>query len=358
MQDIINTFKLEGKPVKSIPFGSGHINQTWLVETDHPHRYILQKVNTGVFPNGAGLMNNIILVTDHLRKKDPDPRHVLTLVPAKDGQLYIMQGENELWRMYEYVTGGICLDRAETPADFMLSGKAFGNFQMQMADFPAEKLVEVIPGFHDTPGRFRALNRAVREDKMNRAASARREIDLYLEREEKAGLLMDLLQKGELPLRVTHNDTKLNNVMLDEKTREPLCILDLDTVMPGIIASDFGDSIRFGASTAAEDELDLEKVHLDLALYEAYVKGFLGACGAALNETELETLADGARLITLEIGARFLTDYLEGDTYFHTSRPGHNLDRARTQMALVIENEQNEGRIRDMIRRIRTEEGL
>ena len=358
MQDMAMTFATEGKPVRCIPYGSGHINETWLVETDRPHRYILQKVNTGVFPNGKGLMNNIILVTEHLRKKDPDPRHVLTLVPAKDGQLYIMQGENELWRMYEYVTGGICLDRAETPEEFMLSGKAFGSFQMQMADFPAEKLVEVIPGFHDTPGRFRALKKAVREDRMNRAASARREIDLFLEREEKAGLLMDLLRKGELPLRVTHNDTKLNNVMLDEKTRQPLCILDLDTVMPGIAASDFGDSIRFGASTAAEDEPDLEKVHLDLELYEAYTRGFLGACGAALNGTELETLADGARLITLEIGARFLTDYLEGDTYFHTSRPGHNLDRARTQMALVIENEKYEGRIREMIRRIRTEEGL
>lgn len=355
MQDMTMAFETEGKPVRCIPYGSGHINETWLVETDRPHRYILQKVNTGVFPNGRGLMNNIILVTEHLRKKDPDPRHVLTLVPAKDGQLYIMKEGNELWRMYEYVTGGICLDRAETPGEFMLSGKAFGNFQMQMADFPAEKLIEVIPGFHDTPGRFRALKKAVREDKMSRAASARREIDLYLEREEKAGLLTDLLRKGRLPLRVTHNDTKLNNVMLDEKTRQPLCILDLDTVMPGIAASDFGDSIRFGASTAAEDEPDLEKVHLDLTLYEAYTKGFLGACGAALNETELETLADGARLITLEIGARFLTDYLEGDVYFHTSRPGQNLDRARTQMALVMENEQNESRIRQMIRRIRTE---
>ena len=358
MQEIISAFQLEGQPVRCIPYGSGHINQTWLVETDRPHRYILQKVNTGVFPNGAGLMNNIILVTEHLRKKDPDPRHVLTLVPTKDGRLYISQGENELWRVYEFVSGGICLDLAETPDDFRLSGKAFGNFQMQMADFPAEQLVEVIPGFHDTPGRFRALNRAVREDRMNRAASARKEIDLYLEREGSAGLLTDLLNKGELPLRVTHNDTKLNNVMLDRESREPLCILDLDTVMPGIVASDFGDSIRFGASTALEDETDLEKVHLDLTLYEAYTRGFLEACGKALTRTELDTLADGARLITLEIGARFLTDYLEGDTYFHTTHPEHNLERARTQIALVLENEQKEARIRDMIRRVETEAGL
>ena len=358
MQEILRAFRTEGNPVSCRPYGSGHINRTWLAETDKGHRYILQQVNTGVFPNGAGLMNNIILVTEHLRKKDPDPRHVLTLVPLRDGGMYISQGKDELWRMYEYVEGGICLDRAETPEDFRLSGKAFGMFQMQMADFPAEQLAEVIPGFHDTPARFRALEKAVREDRAGRAASARKEIGLYLERKDSAGLLTDLQRKGDLPLRVTHNDTKLNNVMLDRETREPLCILDLDTVMPGIAASDFGDSIRFGASTAAEDEQDLEKVHLDLNLYEAYTRGFLAACGRALTEAELETLADGARIITLENGARFLTDYLEGDTYFHTDRPEHNLDRARTQIALVRENEANESRIREMIRRVRTEEGL
>ena len=358
MQEIISAFATEGKPVRCIPYGSGHINETWLVETDQPHRYILQKVNTGVFPNGAGLMNNIILVTEHLRKKDPDPRHVLTLVPTGDGHMYIGKDENELWRMYEFVSGGICLNQAETPEDFRLSGKAFGLFQMQMADFPAERLVEVIPGFHDTPGRFRALNKAISEDRMNRAKDARREIDLYLEREATAGLLTDLQNRGELPLRVTHNDTKLNNVMLDEKTREPLCILDLDTVMPGIAASDYGDSIRFGASTAVEDEKDLSRVHLDLGLFEAYTRGFLGTCGTALTNTELDTLADGARLITLEIGARFLTDYLEGDTYFHITHPEHNLERARTQIALVIENEKNENRIRKMIRQVQNEEGL
>ena len=358
MQEIVSAFATEGKPVRCIPYGSGHINETWLVETDRPHRYILQKVNTGVFPNGRGLMNNIILVTEHLRKKDPDPRHVLTLIPTKDGAYYISRGGNELWRMYEYVNGGVCLDLAESPEDFKLSGKAFGMFQMQMADFPAETLTEVIPGFHDTPGRFRALNKAIREDRMNRAASARREIDLYLEREAAAGLLTGMQARGELPLRVTHNDTKLNNVMLDAKTSEPLCILDLDTVMPGIVASDFGDSIRFGASTALEDEKDLDKVHLDLNLFEAYTRGFLGACGKVLTREELDTLADSARLITLEIGARFLTDYLEGDTYFHTSHPEHNLERARTQIALVQENEKYEGRIREMIRRVEKEEGL
>ena len=358
MQDIINTFKLEGQPVKSIPFGSGHINQTWLVETDHPHRYILQKVNTGVFPNGAGLMNNIILVTDHLRKKDPDPRHVLTLVPTKDGQLYISKGENELWRVYEFVTGGISLDRAETPEDFRLSGLAFGGFQRQMADFPAEKLVEVIPGFHDTPKRYGAFHQALKEDRLNRAKSVQAEIDFILEREQGAGLLMDLLREGQLPLRVTHNDTKLNNVMLDEKTRQPLCILDLDTVMPGLVANDFGESVRFGASTAAEDEPDTAKVHVDLSLYEVFARGFLSACGAQLTDTEKETLPDGARMMSLENGMRFLTDYLEGDTYFHIARPEHNLDRSRAQLALVREMEQKDAAIRQMMKQIQTEERI
>lgn len=356
MQEIVQLFQTEGKAVRCVPYGSGHINQTWLVETDKGRRYILQKVNTVTFPDPDGLMSNIILVTEHLRKKDPAPGHVLTLVPDAEGRYYLIRPGNELWRMYEFIGGGVCLDRPETPDDFRLSGKAFGIFQRQMADFAADKLVEVIPGFHDTPGRYAAFHRALREDRMNRAASARREIDFYLEREETAGAMIAMQRRGELPLRVTHNDTKLNNVMLDRETREPLCILDLDTVMPGLAANDFGDSIRFGASTAAEDEPDTAKVHLDLNLYETYARGFLGACGKQLSEAERDTLADGARLMTLECGVRFLMDYLDGDTYFHTERPGQNLDRARTQMALVRENEEKEGGIREMIRRILKEE--
>ena len=358
MEEIISRFALDGKAFRCEPFGSGHINQTWKVETDRGHRYILQKVNTGVFPNGTGLMNNIILVTEHLRKKDPDPRHVLTLVPTMDGRLYISLGENELWRVYEFVTGGICLDRAETPEDFRLSGLAFGQFQRQMADFPTEKLVEVIPGFHDTPKRYGAFHRALKEDRLNRAKVVQPEIEFILEREETAGLMTGMLARGELPLRVTHNDTKLNNVMLDETTRQPLCILDLDTVMPGLVGNDFGESVRFGASTAAEDEPDTNRVHVDLGLYEVFARGFLSACGAQLTEPEKETLPDGARLMSLENGMRFLTDYLEGDTYFHIARPEHNLDRSRAQLALVLEMEQKEDRIRQMIRRIRSEENI
>lgn len=355
MQEILNHFRTEGIPVSCAPYGSGHINRTFLVETDRKERYILQKVNTVTFPDPEGLMNNIILVTDHLRKKDPAPGHVLTLVPTTEGQYYMLLPGNELWRMYEFIGGGVCLDRAETPEDFRLSGKAFGLFQRQMADFDASKLKEIIPGFHNTPGRYKAFHKALEEDKANRAQTVQKEIDFYLEREETAGMMTEMQQRKELPLRVTHNDTKLNNVMLDKETREPLCILDLDTVMPGLAGNDFGDSIRFGASTADEDEPDTEKVHLDLNLYEAYARGFLGACGKALTRTELEILPDGARLMTLECGLRFLTDYLQGDIYFHTARPNHNLDRTRTQIALVRDMEANDSRIRKMIREITAE---
>ena len=355
MQEILSHFRTEGKPVKYVPYGSGHINETYLVETDLDKRYILQKVNTITFPDPEGLMNNIILVTDHLRKKDPTPGHVLTLVPTTDNRYYMLLTGNQLWRMYEFIGGGVCLDRAETQEDFRLSGKAFGLFQRQMADFDPSKLTEVIPHFHDTPGRYLDFHKALEEDKENRAHTVSKEIGFYLEREESAGKMTAMQQNGQLPLRVTHNDTKLNNVMLDKETREPLCILDLDTVMPGLAANDFGDSIRFGASTAAEDEPDTEKVHLDLTLYEAYTKGFLGACGKSLTRSELETLPDGARLMTLECGLRFLTDYLEGDIYFHTARDNHNLDRTRTQMALVRDMEAKESHIRKMIQRIAAE---
>lgn len=352
MREKAELFQTEGSIIRCVPFGSGHINQTWLVVTNQPHLYILQRVNTETFRDPAGLMNNILVVTGHLRKKDPDPRHVLTLVKMKDGRDYILNDRKELWRMYEYVTGGVCLDRAETADDFRNSGTAFGTFQNRMSDFPAERLTETIPAFHDTPKRYQALHEAIREDRAGRAKTVQQEISFMLEREEKAGLLQKMLKAGNLPLRVTHNDTKLNNVMLDETTREPLCILDLDTVMPGLAANDFGDSIRFGACTAEEDEKDLGKVHLDLNLYRAYAEGFLHACGDRLEADERETLPDGARIITLENGVRFLTDYLNGDTYFHIERPEHNLDRTRTQMVLVTEMENNDSIIRRMMNEI------
>ena len=350
-EKMIREFRTEGRVIACVPFGSGHINRTWLAVTNAPRLYILQQVNTQIFRDPDGLMRNIMLVTDHLRRKNPAPGRVMTLVETKDGQKYITR-EDGLWRLYDYVTGGVCLEQAETAEDFRMSGKAFGQFQRDMADFPAEELTEAIPGFHNTPARFAALRRAAKADVLGRVKTAQAELDFLLEREEYAGMLVRMQEAGELPLRVTHNDTKLNNVMLDGETHEPLCILDLDTVMPGLTATDFGDAIRFGASTAAEDERDLDKVHLDLNLYKAFAEGFLGACGESLTPAERQTLADGARIITMEIGSRFLADYLEGDTYFHIDRPEHNLDRARTQIALAKDMEKYDGEIREMLSRI------
>ncbi len=339
MLDIVYRFKLQGTPIGCIEFGSGHINKTYLVVTNLPHLYILQNVNTQTFRDPQGLMRNVILVTEHIRKKVQDPRQVLHLIPTLDGQQYILEEGSALWRMYDYVTGSICLDQAQSAEDFRQAGKAFGIFQRQLSDFPADQLTEVIPDFHHTPKRYEALHRAIDQDCMNRAAGVKEEINFYLEREASAGELISLLNTGELPLRVTHNDTKLNNVMLDEITREPLCIVDLDTVMPGLAAYDYGDAIRFGASEAAEDERDLNKVRMSLDLYKTFSEGYLSVCGDSLTALERETLPEGARLMTLECGSRFLTDYLQGDTYFHVARPEHNLDRARTQMALVRDME-------------------
>ena len=352
MLDIISRFRLEGTPIACIDFGSGHINRTFLVVTNQSHLYVLQNVNTNIFPDADGLMRNVILVTQHIRKKVSDPRQVLQLVPTYDNRFYILEEGNQLWRMYEYVTGSICLNQAENAEDFRQAGKAFGTFQRQLSDFPAEELTEVIPGFHDTPKRYSAFHRAIEMDSKNRAAGVRDEISFFLEREASAGKLVQMLNAGELPLRVTHNDTKLNNVMLDEVTREPLCVVDLDTVMPGLTAYDFGDAIRFGASEAAEDEKYLSKVRMSLELYQAFAEGFLSVCGDSLTPAERESLTDGAWTITLECGMRFLTDYLQGDTYFHIARPEHNLDRARTQIALVRDMENKWSEMQSIIRRL------
>lgn len=347
MWDIIEQFSLDGLPISCARYGSGHINETYLLTTNRPHLYILQKINNHVFSNAQGLMQNIVQVTEHIAQKYADPGHALTLVPTKAGHKYLCLENNEIWRLYEFVTDSVCLNRAETLDDFRQSGAAFGMFQQQLADFPAQNLIEVIPDFHHTPKRYEAFKRAVEADKLNRLKKVQLEVDFYMEREKDAGLLLGLLAKKEINLRVAHNDTKLNNVMLDQATHAPRCVIDLDTVMPGLAATDFGDSIRFGASTADEDERDLDKVSLSLELYKSYAEGFLSVCKGSLNQAELETLPDGARLMTLECGLRFLADYLEGDVYFHTARPEHNLDRARTQMTLVKDMEHKH---QDMLR--------
>lgn len=348
MLNICGKFQTKGAALSCEPYGNGHINATYLVKTDE-EQYILQRINHHIFQDVPGLMRNVERVTAFLAEKDPDPRHSLHLVPAKDGAAYV-EAEGEFYRMYDFVHDSICLDAPETDEDFYQSAVAFGSFQRQLADFPANELSETIPRFHDTPNRYRALRAAIEKDALGRAASCREEIEFALAREADAAVMINLLAAGELPLRVTHNDTKLNNVMLDAKTRRPLCVIDLDTVMPGLAANDFGDSIRFGANTGAEDEKDLTKISLSLARYEAFARGFLEACGKALTPKEIETLPWGAKLMTLECGVRFLTDYLEGDTYFRIHRPEHNLDRTRTQFALVADMEKKWTQICDIVK--------
>ena len=348
MLNICGKFQTKGAALSCEPYGNGHINATYLVKTDE-EQYILQRINHHIFQDVPGLMRNVERVTAFLAEKDPDPRHSLHLVPAKDGAAYV-EAEGEFYRMYDFVHDSICLDAPETDEDFYQSAVAFGSFQRQLADFLANELSETIPRFHDTPNRYRALRAAIEKDALGRAASCREEIEFALTREADAAVMMNLLAAGELPLRVTHNDTKLNNVMLDAKTRKPLCVIDLDTVMPGLAANDFGDSIRFGANTGAEDEKDLTKISLSLARYEAFARGFLEACGKALTPKEIETLPWGAKLMTLECGVRFLTDYLEGDTYFRIHRPEHNLDRTRTQFALVADMEKKWTQMCDIVK--------
>lgn len=347
MIDIFRMFEIEGEPVSVTPYGNGHINQTFVAVTDR-RRYILQRINNSIFTDVDGLMNNINLVSEYLSWRDTDPRHVLKPLRTCEGGLYAF-ADGGYWRLYNFIEDSICLEAAESEQDFETSARAFGDFQRRLAGFDASLLVETIPHFHDTPDRYRIFREALAKDPLGRAKGVAKEIEFALEHEKMAGTMTDMLAKGELNLRVTHNDTKLNNVLLDAKTRMPLCVIDLDTVMPGLAGNDFGDSIRFGASTAAEDERDLDKVHFSHKLYEAYARGFLGECGASLTQNEIETLPVGAMLMTLECGVRFLTDHIMGDTYFRIHRENHNLDRCRTQFRLVTEMEEQRGKMLDTV---------
>ena len=336
--EVLKQFQLDAPAVSSDRYGCGHINETYLVVTESGRRYILQKISNRAFPDVAGLQENISAVTTHLHTQIENPYGALTLIPTLDGKTYYHAGENSDWRVYDFIEGSLCLQAPETPEDFYQSAIAFGTFQQQLADFPAETLHETIKNFHNTPDRFRIFKEVLAKDVMGRAKDVQPEIDFVLAHEEIGSKLTSMLASGELPLRVTHNDTKLNNVMLDEKLRTPLCVIDLDTTMPGLSAYDFGDSIRFGAATAAEDEKDLSKVTMSLDRFRAYTRGFVKAC-PGLTEAELDMLADGARTMTLECGMRFLTDYIDGDRYFAIHREGHNLDRCRTQLKLVADME-------------------
>ena len=330
-------FCMNGAPIGCMPIGNGHINSTLKVETDSGAEYVLQKINKYVFKDPVSLMKNAGTITDFIRQRVTDPRLALHFITTHDGKFYHEDEQGQFWRMYDFV-GGFCLEAPECEEDFYQSALAFGRFQQLLSDFPAETLTETIPEFHNTVDRYRQFKESVAADAMGRLADVKADVEFLLEREERGTVLQRMRESGELPLRVTHNDTKLNNVLLDKKTRKSLCVLDLDTVMPGLSVHDFGDSIRFGAATAAEDERDVSKMSMDLHLFEVYTRGFLEEA-VTLNDVEVRMLPMGAYVMALEVATRFLKDYLDGDRYFKVDYPDHNLVRARTQIALVADME-------------------
>lgn len=332
----------------AVRYGQGHINDTFCVLCQPREgdcvRFILQGLSGAAFPHPEELMENFVGITSYLRRQiiqyggDPQ-RETLSLIRTRDGKDFYRDSKGQVWRLMPFIEHTDCFQSA-TPELFEASARTFGRFQRLLQGYPAETLHETIPNFHNTEDRFAKFRAAVAADKLGRAKDAQPEIQFVLDRQADCSVALNALREGKLPLRVTHNDTKLNNILVDRATGAGICVIDLDTTMPGLSINDFGDSIRFGANHAAEDEKDLTKVNFDLDLYEVYTRGFLEGAQGSLTSAELEYLPWGARLMTLECGIRFLTDYLDGDHYFHISRPEHNLDRCRTQFKLVKDMEE------------------
>ena len=348
IRNAAKAFVTNGDPVQWQEFGQGHINQTIKLTTDTGFEYILQRINKYVFRNPVQLMENACAITDFLRQKDPDPRHTLHFISTRDGKGYYQDEHGEFWRMYEFVDG-LSLDNPETDDDLYQSALAFGRFQMLLEDFPAASLHETIPEFHNTVDRYRLLQESVEKDPCDRLKNVGPELEFLMQHKELGCTLQYMREQGLLPLRVTHNDTKLNNVLLDCNTRQSLCVLDLDTVMPGLSLYDFGDSIRFGASTGGETGADSQ---LDLHLFRVYTEGFLSTA-TNLTDKEIEMLPLSAFVITLELATRFLKDYLDGDLYFKISAPEQNLQRARSQITLaadMLKKQEDMKRIVSMVR--------
>ena len=343
LKNIAEQFLIKGDFVKAEPYGEGHINSTFLLETT-TNKYILQKINATVFSSPEEVMDNVVMVTEFLRKKivaaggDPD-RETLTVILTKDGSSYYKTSDGDYYRTYIFIDDAISYQVVENPEDFYNAACAFGKFQNMLSDFDADKLHETIKNFHNTKTRFDDFERAVKENRSGKADSVKEEIEFAMARRADGNIIVDGIAEGRIPLRVTHNDTKLNNVMVDNKTGKGVCVIDLDTVMSGSLLYDFGDSIRFGTNPASEDEKDLSKVYCDLNLFEQYVKGFLSELGDSITKEEVELLPMSAKLMTLECGIRFLGDHLNGDVYFKIHRENHNLDRARTQFKMVADME-------------------
>ncbi len=352
---VCNRFAFAGEVTDLKVCGNGHINSTYIVTVEGGKRYVLQILNTAIFKDPVGVMNNIVAVTEHIRKGlaesgEDTERGTMRVVRTKDGANGYTDREGRFWRAYDFVESTVCRLTVDSPDTFARVGEAFGDFQRRLSDFDASALIESIPNFHNTKRRYADFLAAVERNAAGRVDSVREEIKFITDRADKCSLIVDALASGDLPLRVAHNDTKLSNILLDEITEEAVCIIDLDTVMPGSSLYDFGDSIRTGAASAAEDEPDLDKVHFLPEMFKAYAKGFIKGTDGALTERELQMLPDGGYVITLEQAIRFLGDYLDGDTYYHTDYPDHNLVRARTQLKLVAETEAYMEELREFVK--------
>ena len=359
MRDIVSNFRIGGRMTRAEPYGTGHINDTYAVyfEAAPQKRYIFQRINHRIFPDVPRLMENITRVTEHIRGKlerapgSDRERCTLTIIPVKSGASFLETAAGEYWRAYVFIEGASTHDVLKEKRQAFEAAKTFGAFQGLLADLPAPPLHETIPYFHHTPRRMSALKEAVRKDAANRCATAGNEIKFALAREPMTSVVVDMLAKGLLPERVTHNDTKINNVMIDDVSGRGVCAIDLDTVMAGSALYDFGDMVRTAAATSAEDETDLSKAGVDMTLFAELVRGYLESAGSFLNDAERNNLAFSARLITFTIGIRFLTDFLAGDVYFKTHRPNHNLDRARVQFRMVEMMEAREEEMRRIVQK-------
>jgi aminoglycoside phosphotransferase (APT) family kinase protein len=359
--ELVRSFAIYGEVVAAVPHGSGHINDTFAVTVSQAGtavRYIFQRINHRIFTDVPALMDNILRVTSHQQARlaatgaDDASRRSLTVIPARDGKPYVRDNGGAWWRAYLFIERALTHDKIESAAQARTAAQAFGEFQRLLADLPGGRLSETIPAFHDTPRRYATFEAAAQTDVAGRAAGCADDVAFARSKEPLARTLTDLLAAGLVPERVTHNDTKLNNVMLDDDTGAGVCVIDLDTVMPGLSLYDFGDMVRSATNAAAEDETDLTKVVARPEIFAALAEGFLAGAGAALNDVERAHLVVAGRVITYEIGLRFLTDHLRGDVYFKIKRPGHNLDRARNQFALVRSLEAQSGAFEKIVSEI------
>lgn len=343
IKHVSKCFRFEGEYLRAEEILSGNVNNTYRLtysSADGGRQYILQQINGYAFRHPEAIMRNIEQVTGHLRRKmlesgiSPE-RRILNFIPVADGTMLHRDEYGNAWRAYRYIDRAFAYDRVEKPEHFFEAGRAFGEFQRLLSDFPAERLSHTIPNFHNTPRRFFDFVRAVSEDRAGRVRLLEREIDFFFDRRKMMGEIMRAVDAGELPVRATHNDTKINNVLIDQESEQAICVIDLDTVMPGSVLFDYGDAVRYGASRADEDEEDLSKIELDMELFSRFTEGFIGQVNGFLTRRELELLPLGIRVITCELAMRFLTDYIDGDLYFKVKSPEHNLVRARAQMRLL-----------------------